>query len=88
MKRSTIDERLSRALKDHPGPWVIETYEHRCDTLRRRQMYTVYDLHSDICETACPKAAEFVRELRTLLSDALDEIEQLRAQLAREQAEL
>lgn len=88
MKHLTVQERLQKALDDHPGPWEIETHTHTCGIGRKREVWTVYDRWTDMCETASPEQAEFIAGLRDLIGDAIDEIKQLRAQLAREQVEL
>lgn len=86
--KPTIEERLRKALAEHPGPWDVESYEHTCYAGRERTLYTIYDRHTDMCETGDRKDAEFLGGLHDLLVAALAEIEQLRAQVAREQVEL
>ena len=84
----SLEDRLRKALAAHPGPWELETYVHRCAAGRERQMFTIYDRDADLCETGDRKDAEFLVGLRDLLLAAVAEIEQLRAQVAREQVEL
>lgn len=88
MKRLTVQQRLQKVLNEHPGPWEIESYSHTCHAGIRRPMWTIYDRWTDLCDTASQEQAEFIAGLRELISDAIDEIEQLRAKTAGEQVEL
>lgn len=83
----TIEERLRKALAKHPGPWEVEPYTFREWARPDRIRYTIYDRDGDMAETGDERDAEYLRSLRELLSDALDEIEQLRPPVATKQVE-
>lgn len=86
--KHTIEERLRKALAQHPGPWDVEPYT-LCERGRPdRTRYTVYDRDSDMCDVGSRVGADYIQSLRQLLSDALGEIDQLRTLVVRKQVEL